>query len=93
MAASFDAGFVKAHEGEIAKESTYAPFRGNASADQATIISGCRTGDWCTITTNDNTFVTKIRKAAKGHPESWLLWRLDSMLIAYCPKGCVGFRS
>ena len=86
-------GFVKAHEGEIGKESTYAPFRGNATADQATLISGSRTGDWCTITTNDNTFVTKIRKAAKGHPESWLLWRLDSMLIAYCPKGCVGFRS
>src|SRR5574344_917687 len=89
MAASFDAGFVKAPEGEIAKESTYAPFKGNASADQTTLIEGGRASDWCAIETNDNTFVTKIGKAAKGHPESWLLWRLPTMLIAYCPKGCL----
>jgi hypothetical protein len=92
MGKAFHEEFIKDRKGEIGKESTYAPFKGNASADQVTQISGSRTGDWCEIETNDNTFVTKIRKAAKGHPESWLLWRLPSMLIAYCPKGCLSFR-
>jgi hypothetical protein len=87
------APFLKAHRGESQGEEAYEPIRDNASADQWTTISGSRDADWCTISTNDNTVVTKIKKAAKGHPESWVVWRTGSLLIAYCPKGCVGFRA
>lgn len=87
------APFLRAHRKESQSEEAYEPIRGNASADQLTTISGGRGADWCTISTNDNTMITKIRKAAKGHPDSWVVWRMGSLLIAYCPKGCLGFRS
>ena len=92
--AAFPKAFLKAHEGESQREATFATMEGRQANDQFTQISGRRSSGWCLILTTDNTFATKIRKAAKGHPGSWVCWRIrGGTLAACCPKGCVGFRS
>ena len=88
----FFKAFLRAHKGESQKEEAFAAMEGRRADEQFTQITGSRTSGWCSIVTTDNTFATKIKKAAKGHPESWVCWRFGDTLIAYCPNGCVGFR-
>ncbi len=68
--------------------------KARASKDQFTQIDGQRACEWVRIVTTDNTFATKIRKAAQAKGSDWFVFRDDSLgrIEAWCPKGCVRFR-
>ena len=73
--------------------SASAPMKGMASDGQWTTVVGSRLSDWCLIETSDNTFATRIGKAAEGHPGEWAVRRAGPRLVeAVCPKGCLSFR-
>lgn len=89
------------------QEGVFATIPGNRSSGQRTLVKGMLRSPYCRIATNDNTVITKIRNLcaqnpmSAGNPLGWAAVRRSGKeggpkadyVVAYCPKGCVGFRS